>query len=147
QLHILSALSLREIYGDRLRQRDILNTPQCNFQPVLPKQHFAAGRHRAAATARPGHGCNDPVISFAGTPVFMSRSIPITAIPELSLWDMACDEVPPVHSITSSASVSNLSGISRPSAFAVLRLITNSNFVGSITGRSPGFSPLRMRPA
>src|ERR1700756_865523 len=51
------------------------------------------------------------------------------------------------HSITSSASASNLSGISRPSALAVLTLITSSNFVGNTTGRSPGFSPLRMRPA
>ena len=31
------------------------------------------------------------------------------------------------------------------SDFAVLRLITSSNFVGAWTGRSPGFSPLRMR--
>src|SRR5262249_38202678 len=57
------------------------------------------------------------------------------------------DELAALHSITSSARASRLSGISRPSAFAVLRLITNSNFAGSITGRSPGFSPLRMRPA
>jgi hypothetical protein len=34
------------------------------------------------------------------------------------------------HSITSSARASTDDGISRPSAFAVLRLITNSNFVG-----------------
>src|SRR5262249_15413522 len=34
------------------------------------------------------------------------------------------------HSITSSARASNLSGIWRPSAFAVLRLIASSNFVG-----------------
>ena len=33
----------------------------------------------------------------------------------------------------------------RPSAFAVLRLITNSYLVGACTGRSAGFSPLRMR--
>jgi transposase len=32
-----------------------------------------------------------------------------------------------------------------PSAFAVLRLITNSYLVGACTGRSAGFSPLRMR--
>ena len=38
-------------------------------------------------------------------------------------------------------------GTSRPSAFAVLRLITNSNLVGRNTGKSAGFSPLRMRPA
>src|SRR5882672_4713801 len=47
------------------------------------------------------------------------------------------DELAAPHSITSSAAMSSLSGTSRPSAFAVLRLITNSNFVGSITGRSP----------
>src|SRR5262245_33604699 len=51
------------------------------------------------------------------------------------------------HSITSSASASSLSGTSRPIAFAVLRLITNSNLVGWVTGRSAGFVPLRMRPA
>ena len=33
----------------------------------------------------------------------------------------------------------------RPSAFAVLRLITSSYLVGACTGRSAGFSPLRMR--
>src|SRR6516162_3085661 len=49
------------------------------------------------------------------------------------------------HSITSSASASSLGGTSRPSAFAVLRLITSSYFVGACTGRSAGFSPLRMR--
>ena len=49
------------------------------------------------------------------------------------------------HSITSSASVSSLSGIWRPSALAVLRLITNSSFVACMTGRSAGFSPLTAR--
>src|SRR6266516_7308874 len=43
--------------------------------------------------------------------------------------------LPSRHSITSSASESRLSEIWMPSAFAVLTLITNSNFVGSITGR------------
>src|SRR5262249_5562255 len=49
------------------------------------------------------------------------------------------------HSITSSARASSVGGISRPSALAVLRLITSSNFVGNCTGRSAGFSPLKMR--
>src|SRR5262245_39206905 len=48
------------------------------------------------------------------------------------------DELAPSHSITSSASASSLSGIWRPSAFAVFRLITNSNLVGCWTGSSPG---------
>src|SRR5262249_21319535 len=50
-----------------------------------------------------------------------------------------------LHSITSSARASTVAGTSRPSAFAVLRLITNSYLVGACTGRSAGFSPLRMR--
>src|SRR5262245_41743411 len=55
-------------------------------------------------------------------------------------------EPPLHHSITSSARASNDGGTSMPSAFAVLRLMTNSNLVGCTTGRSPGFSPFRMRP-
>jgi hypothetical protein len=51
------------------------------------------------------------------------------------------------YSITSSARASSAGGISSPSAFAVLRLMTSSNLVGCATGRSAGFSPLRMRPA
>src|SRR5262245_693533 len=49
------------------------------------------------------------------------------------------------HSITSSARASSVGGTSRPSALAVLRLMTSSNFVGACTGRSAGFSPLNMR--
>src|SRR5262249_21255096 len=52
---------------------------------------------------------------------------------------------PPDHSITSSARASRLSGTVRPSALAVLRLITSSYLVGACTGRSAGFSPLRIR--
>src|SRR5262245_51923695 len=51
----------------------------------------------------------------------------------------------PFHSITSSARARSDGGTVRPSALAVLRLITNSYLVGDCTGRSPGFSPLRMR--
>ena len=70
-------------------------------------------------------------------------------------YDQVCREVPQAvvsrctrqtHSITSSASAISLSGIVSPSAFAVFRLITSWYLVGSTTGRSPGFSPLRMRP-
>src|SRR4051812_46141533 len=47
------------------------------------------------------------------------------------------------HSITSSARCWRCNGTSRPSALAVFRLITNSNLVGCITGRSVGLVPLR----
>jgi len=55
------------------------------------------------------------------------------------------DELAPVHSITSSARASTVCGISRSSALAALRLTTSSYLVGACTGRSAGFSPLRMR--
>src|SRR6266545_759163 len=50
------------------------------------------------------------------------------------------------HSITSSAVICMISGTVRPSALAVLRLMTSSNLVGCSTGRSAGFAPLRIRP-
>src|SRR5262245_33931541 len=56
------------------------------------------------------------------------------------------DELAPLHSITSSARASSVGGISRPSASAVCKLITNSNFVAWKIGKSAGFSPLRTRP-
>src|SRR5215831_10790926 len=52
---------------------------------------------------------------------------------------------PATHSITSSARPSSGSGTVRPSALAVFRLITSSYLFGACTGRSAGFSPLRMR--
>jgi hypothetical protein len=49
------------------------------------------------------------------------------------------------YSITALAVATSAGDNSRPSALAVLRLITKWNFVGCCTGRSDGFSPLRMR--
>jgi ferredoxin len=51
-----------------------------------------------------------------------------------------------VHSITSSAIDITPDGMVRSSALAVLRLIRNSYLVACTTGRSAGFSPLRIRP-
>src|SRR5262245_50241003 len=55
------------------------------------------------------------------------------------------DFAPPLHSITSSARASRVDGTSMPRAFAVFMLMTSSYLVGACTGRSAGFSPLRMR--
>src|SRR6516162_3456483 len=55
------------------------------------------------------------------------------------------DLAPSNHSITSSARTRIDRGTSRPSALAVLRFTAISYFVGNCTGRSPGFSPRRMR--
>src|SRR5262249_35069530 len=57
------------------------------------------------------------------------------------------DELTPLHSITSSARASRVGGTSRPSARAVMRLITSSNLLACTTGRSAGLAPLRIRPA
>src|SRR5215471_19720411 len=54
------------------------------------------------------------------------------------------DELPPPHSITSSARSNNASGIFSPSALAVVRLMTRLNLVGCSTGMSPGFVPRRI---
>src|ERR1700745_142608 len=54
------------------------------------------------------------------------------------------DLAPPHHSITSSARSRNDSGIVRPSALAVVRLMTRSNLVACSTGISPGFAPARI---
>src|SRR5262249_62147509 len=46
-------------------------------------------------------------------------------------WPAERNELAPLHSITSSARASSVGGTSRPSALAVLRLITSSNLVGA----------------
>src|SRR5262245_3847639 len=56
------------------------------------------------------------------------------------------DELAASHSITSSARASSGSGTAMPSALAVLMLMISSALVPCCTGRSEGFSPLRMRP-
>src|SRR5262249_32049072 len=54
------------------------------------------------------------------------------------------DELAASHSITRSASASSCGGISRPSAFAALRLITSSNFVGCSIGKFAGLAPFNI---
>jgi hypothetical protein len=54
------------------------------------------------------------------------------------------NELPPSHSITSSARASRFSGTVRPSALAVFRLMTSSNLVGCCTGKSAGLAPRRI---
>ena len=49
------------------------------------------------------------------------------------------------YSMISSTRASSEDGRVRPSAFAVFRLMTVSYLVGACTGRSAGFSPLKIR--
>jgi hypothetical protein len=48
------------------------------------------------------------------------------------------------HSMTSSESASRPAGMVRSSVFAVLRLMNNSSFVDSSTGKSAGLAPLKI---
>src|SRR5262249_48910801 len=57
------------------------------------------------------------------------------------------DELAALHSITSSARASTPCGTLRPSALAVLRLITSSYLVGACTGMSAGLAPPSIRAA
>src|SRR6478609_2422218 len=54
-----------------------------------------------------------------------------------------CDELAPLHSITSSARARSVGGTSRPSALAAIVLMTSSNLLACTTGKSAGFAPLR----
>ena len=69
------------------------------------------------------------------------RQVPIPDLSRCSnVREQSCG-----YSMTSSARAESVGGTSRPNSFAVFRLITNSNLVGCTTGRSAGFSPLRIR--
>src|SRR5262245_58816873 len=57
---------------------------------------------------------------------------------------MRVGSAPRGHSITWSARWRSDGGIVRPSAFAVLRLIASSNFVGRSPGRSAGLAPFKI---
>src|SRR5215470_17066293 len=57
------------------------------------------------------------------------------------------EPAPPHHSITSSAMASSPGDTASPSTFTVFMLITNTYFIGCITGRSAGLAPFRIRPA
>src|SRR5262245_12874467 len=59
----------------------------------------------------------------------------------------AVDDVALVFGATSSARASRVGGTVRLSVFAVLRLTARRNLVGCFTGKSAGFSPLRILPA
>src|SRR5215510_9331384 len=74
---------------------------------------------------------------------------PAMALPGSDLHRLIAPALPGAfpHSITSSAAACSVSGTVSPSALAVLRLSTNSNLVGCMTGKSEGFSPLRIRAA
>src|SRR6516225_3240347 len=57
------------------------------------------------------------------------------------------NEIPPPHSMTSSARPDNVSGTVSRSVSALLRLMTSPTFTTCWTGKSAGLAPLRILPA
>src|SRR5262249_26026656 len=99
------------------------------------KEHAA---HLASVTMRPTVACQNSVRQPTASP---PAGRGVRERPHRRAAEHR-DERAPLHSITSSARASTVVGMSRPSALAVLRLITSSYLVGACTGRSAGFSPL-----
>src|SRR5436190_1802758 len=92
--------------------------------------------HQDCSDEEPGHNahnCDAPIRAHTRD-AFHSGSPFVTPL---------SDEKSLAYWMISSARRSRESGIVRPSAWAVLRLTTNSNFVGCSTGRSPGLAPFR----
>jgi hypothetical protein len=108
--------------------------------PVVMISGFSAAEDTAAgATARRHH-------KSSGASDALEAPVSIVARPPTRWLRVAPDHVPSHHRTTSSARASSDCGIASPSAFAVLRLTTKSNFLGCSTGRSAGFAPFRILP-
>ena len=127
------------------RSSRLLCVPKPYFKQILNWQSLAAVRAivETADSQKAGYGIS-PVadVRYASKNWHRAgrRSGPLCAIS----GPMHCSKQN-LYSITSLAVASSDGGMVMPSALAVLRLITSSNFVVSWTGRSPGFSPLSMR--
>jgi len=89
-----------------------------------------------------GRQCLSPAESVRGPASHQSSATNGAAREPLARAVINASTLP--YSITWSARRRSDCGSVRPRAFAVLRLITRSNFVGCSTGRSAGFAPFRI---
>ena len=110
------------------------NAQQANARNDAPAPHSSSPRSLARSSVMLTRPCGPNSAARHLRPSDAGCSGPTIIEPDASSY-----------SITSSARASSVGGTSRPSALAVLRLITSSYLVGACTGRSAGFSPLRMR--
>src|SRR5262245_22513111 len=113
-------------------------SPPQLLQPSLECRYAMLG-HQVALCVAPEH---------ADAPHALARLRACPNRPRRSRAAEQHDELAaPDHSITSSAVASSVGGTASPSILAVSALITSSNLLACITGKSAGFAPLRMRPA
>jgi hypothetical protein len=143
--------------------------PDSGARPKIPRQGRVSQRRRHDCESARYSGCAFRLVSqkIAALKKWASKSplghsrpmqpvLPAGSCPLRSESDLhpACRELTRWanrrhrghYSITSSASNCIEFGTFMPSDLAVLRLITRSNLVGCMTGRSAGFSPLTIRP-
>ena len=83
------------------------------------------------------------VVCWASARWALVRNITNSALARLTILDPDSVFGLSVHRITLSALANTFGGIVRPICFAVLRLITKSNFIGCSTGRSGGLAPVK----
>src|SRR5262245_28014479 len=135
----------RLVHGDDLVElRRKLLDARLHLRLCLRSRVACAARGQAGDRA--GHLQRATASNFA-LAVHGDSSLAIASMKRPSSAAEQRDELATLHSITSSASVSRLSEIFRPSVFAVLKLITSSNLLANMIGRSPGLVPLRIRAA
>jgi hypothetical protein len=128
--------------------------PRCHFRGLLRLHSRYGPPDRSAAPRQPlsrgSSSCgypHEPLVSYR-----INRQLSVWNLPPpvMRAFGALCQEPTYAvqqhyrYSITSSASNCRELGTSMPSALAVCRLMTNSNLVDCTTGRSAGFSPLRI---
>src|SRR6516164_9700544 len=107
--------------------------PRCQYQARVTLARLAVRR------IAPCHG------RFGSKADVTSLNHDVRFTPKSGHSDILHCSIERRYSITSSAMLSSPDEGLRPSALAVLRLITSSNLVGCWIGRSAGLAPLRMR--
>jgi hypothetical protein len=142
----LRPASIRRI-SQLSRVRTNVSAQYADLPPTASRAHALCPRSvRARAGSLGGH--HNPRTAADQAQEYRSAALPLLCTRHLWPRRRAAekrDELPPPHSITSSARANNVCGTVMPSALAVFRLMTVSYLVGACTGRSDGFSPLRMR--
>src|SRR6516162_7952449 len=140
--------------------KSLMNSRRLMGFTPLAENHLRASLIRTWSDGHAPHrSMSSGLMSALGQKQTLGKVRPMSALPPKADIALHCSECPlcaksgreqpqqnPAYSITSSAPASSDCGTVSPSAFAVLRLMTSSYLVGACTGRSPGFSPLRMRP-
>src|SRR5262245_18994303 len=128
-----------KITCQRRTARDwLLDSP--SWQPEAPEPSHQRRTRTSQTAIGDNNLINVRLTHFAGS----SRTSPeVREVPQPDF--LHGNKIVFFYSITSVAMASTLSGICSPRALAVSRLSTNSYFVGACTGKSAGFSPLRMR--